>query len=181
MHRPGWDIREPISTAQIHEPLSGHHFRAGDAGLAARACLIRRQPPLESLLTKPLVIPAASIFVTFVSMGSYNVYMTKNPIFNAGAAILYITGIVSLIFYGPSLFNARFEDMPEIFAPVTMLSLFVFSAAVMGYLFLYEPILMILGGEKKQGTLLFLQTTIAFGVGSLAVVAAGLIATALLF
>jgi hypothetical protein len=107
--------------------------------------------------------------------------MTKNPIFNAGAAILYITAIVSLIFYGPSLFNARFEDMPEIFAPITMLSLFVFSAAVMGYLFLYEPVLMIMGGEKKQGTMLFLQTTFAFGVGSLVLVITGLIASAILF
>jgi hypothetical protein len=105
--------------------------------------------------------------------------MTKNPILNAGAAILYITSLVSLLFYGPSLFNAKFEDMPAIFAPITMLSLFVFSTAVMGYLFLYEPILLILAGEKKEGTTLFLKTVAAFGVGSLALVVTGLVVSAL--
>jgi len=105
--------------------------------------------------------------------------MTRNPILNALAAIAYIALLVSLIFYGPALlaaFSFNLAQVPEIFAPITVLSLFVFSAALMGYLFLYQPLLLILAGEKKEGTKLFLQTVGAFGIGSILFVALGLIA-----
>ena len=49
-------------------------------------------------------------------------------------------------------------------APVAVISLFTLSAAVMGYVFLYQPGLMILDGKKKQGVTLFLQTVAVFAV-----------------
>lgn len=104
--------------------------------------------------------------------------MTRNPIVNGLAAIAYIAALMSLIFYGPALvsgFTGRLPQIPEIFAGITMLSLFVFSASVMGYIFLYQPLLLILAGEKKQGTTLFLQTVGAFGASAVLFVLIGLI------
>jgi hypothetical protein len=106
--------------------------------------------------------------------------MTKNPFINALAAIAYIAGLMSLIFYSSTLlapFTLQLKQVPEVFAGITMLSLFVFSAATMGYFFLYNPILLILGGEKKEGTKLFLQTVGAFGAGAFLFVLIGLILT----
>jgi len=104
--------------------------------------------------------------------------MTKNPLLNGLAAVAYIAGLMTLIFYGPVLFgllNLNLALVPEIFAGITMVSLFVFSAAVMGYIFLYQPILLILAGEKKEGTKLFLQTAGAFAVCAAVFIIAGLI------
>jgi hypothetical protein len=82
------------------------------------------------------------------------------------------------MFYGPAifaLFNFSLPQVPEIFAGITMLSLFVFSAATMGYIFLYQPALLILGGEKKEGAKLFLQTVAAFGASAFVFILIGLI------
>ena len=109
--------------------------------------------------------------------------MTRNPILNGLAAVAYIAGLMSLIFYGPMLFsllNFKLGQVPEIFAGMTMVSIFVFSAAVMGYIFMYQPILLILAGEKKEGTKLFLQTTSAFAACAVLFIAIGLILTSTL-
>jgi hypothetical protein len=80
--------------------------------------------------------------------------MTTNPLFNAAAALAYI-GLVVL-----GISNAeRLAGTPEtILIPMAMLSLFVLSAATMGYIFLYHPLLMVLAGEHKKGATLFLHT-----------------------
>ena len=103
--------------------------------------------------------------------------MTKSPILNALAAVAYIAALISVIFYGPTLLHLNLAQVPDIFAPITILSLFVFSAAVMSYLFLYQPLLLVLAGEKKEGTTLFLKTVAAFGIGSLLFVGLGFIFT----
>ncbi len=84
--------------------------------------------------------------------------MTKNPLINATAATLYITVIASFLSYGTKLFPR--ED--TVLAPIAMISLFTLSAAVMGYLFVYQPLQLILDGHKKNGVNLFLQTVGAF-------------------
>jgi hypothetical protein len=86
--------------------------------------------------------------------------MTKNPVLNALAALLYIVSISSLMYFGLS--NLTGPD--TILAPVAMLSLFTFSAAVMGYLFLYQPFQLYFDGKKKQGVDLFLKTMASFGI-----------------
>jgi hypothetical protein len=93
--------------------------------------------------------------------------MTKNPVVNAVAAEAYIIGIVSLMSSFESILG-KTED--TIFAPMVALSLFVLSAAVMGYIFVYQPLQLYLDGHKKEGTNLFLNT-----VGSFAVITAILI------
>ncbi|MDB5224948.1 MAG: hypothetical protein JWO43_570 [Candidatus Adlerbacteria bacterium] len=63
------------------------------------------------------------------------------------------------------------------FIPIAMLSLFVFSASVMSYIFLYQPLQLFLDGEKKKAVDLFLKTLAAFAVCAMVLVAAGLYLT----
>lgn len=85
--------------------------------------------------------------------------MTKNPFLNAGAAIGYIVAIASLMFYGTK--NLPRED--TLLAPIAAVSLFTLSAAVMAYIFGYQPILLFLDGKKKEAVDIFLRTTLVFG------------------
>ncbi|MEN9561664.1 MAG: hypothetical protein RIQ56_937 [Candidatus Parcubacteria bacterium] len=89
--------------------------------------------------------------------------MTRNPFLNAAAASCYIILVVSIITYVPKLTGAN-ERPDTIFAPIAMLSLFVFSAAIMAYLFMYQPLTMFLEGEKQSALKLFIQTLGAFGL-----------------
>lgn len=87
-------------------------------------------------------------------------YMTKNPFLNAGAAFAYIITIVLVMSWGTKMVHG-----PDTFmAPIAVVSLFTLSAAVMGYIFCYQPIQLYFDGKKKQGFTLFLQTTGFFGV-----------------
>ncbi len=87
-----------------------------------------------------------------------HLYMTKNPFINAAAATFYITAIVSFMFYG----LARSHPDNSVFTPIAFISLFTLSAAVMGYVFLYQPFMLFLDGHKKNGVNLFLQTVAVF-------------------
>ena len=60
--------------------------------------------------------------------------MTKNPFINAFSAALYITVVASMMFYGPKI-AGLIDDKDNVLAPITVLSLLVLSAAVMGYFF----------------------------------------------
>ncbi len=86
--------------------------------------------------------------------------MTKNPFVNALAAIAYIITIASAMFYGTK--NLPGED--TVFAPIAIISLFTLSAAVMGYVFLYQPLQLYLDGKKKIAADLFLKTVAVFAV-----------------
>ena len=83
--------------------------------------------------------------------------MTKNPLLNAVAAVLYIALIALVMFYG--LKTVKDET---ILIPITVLSLFVLSAAVMGSIFFYQPVRLCLEGEKPQAVNLFLKTLAVF-------------------
>lgn len=75
-------------------------------------------------------------------------------------AELYIVIIVSVIQY-----TEKMTELPEtILIPMVMLSLFVISAAVMAYLFVAEPILFYIDGQKKQAVNLFLSTVGMFAL-----------------
>jgi hypothetical protein len=96
--------------------------------------------------------------------------MTKNPFINALSGLLYIVVLVSGIFYTSTLGGKE----PSVFYPIAVLSLFVFSASCMGYLFLYQPLQLFLEGEKKQAVDLFLKTVCIFGICAAALVLIGL-------
>jgi len=92
--------------------------------------------------------------------------MTKNPLYNALCAILYIVGVVSLVFLASS---GVLGEKESIFIPMGMLALLVLSVSVMAYLFFYQPVLLLLDGEREKAAKLFLQTVGIFA-GATAVV-----------
>jgi len=99
--------------------------------------------------------------------------MTRNPLINALSGLLYIVLVVSCIYYAPT-FGGKVES---VFFPIAMLSLFVFSASCMGYIFLYQPFQLFLEGEKKKSVDLFLKTLSIFAISAAALVLAGLYLT----
>ncbi|MES2953488.1 MAG: hypothetical protein V4674_02920 [Patescibacteria group bacterium] len=86
--------------------------------------------------------------------------MTKNPLTNALTAALYIVGIVSLMYFGSTFVES--ED--TVLIPMAMLSLFTLSAAVMATVFFYQPISLLLEGEKESAFKLALHTIGYFAV-----------------
>ncbi|MBI2019973.1 hypothetical protein HYS94_00955 [Candidatus Daviesbacteria bacterium] len=84
--------------------------------------------------------------------------LTKNPLINAFLAVLYIVVVASVMFYGTK--NA--PRVESVIIPIAMISLFTLSAAVMGYLFLSQPLQLYLDGKKKEAVNLFLQTLAIF-------------------
>lgn len=90
--------------------------------------------------------------------------MTKNPMVHALAALLYIASVVMLIFYAPQFV----QEEDSIFIPIAMLSLFVFSAATMSYLFLYEPLCLLVDGKKQEAAMFFIQTLAIFAISAAA-------------
>jgi hypothetical protein len=84
--------------------------------------------------------------------------MSKNPVINGLSASAYIILVASVMNWG-----TRMVTHPNTFiAPIAVISLFTLSAAVMGYLFCYQPIQLYFDGKKKQAVNLFLQTMAVF-------------------
>lgn len=87
--------------------------------------------------------------------------MTRNPFVNALAAAGYIS-LIAMFFSYLSNAPAFSDQMLGLLAPVFALSLFVFSAALMGYFFLSEPLQLLIGGQKAEAAKLFLATAFSF-------------------
>jgi hypothetical protein len=85
--------------------------------------------------------------------------MTKYPVLNALAAGAYISIIGLVMNWGTKIAPKG----PSFMAPIAVISLFTLSAAVMGYLFCYEPMQLYFDGKKKAAVSLFLQTVLVFG------------------
>lgn len=85
--------------------------------------------------------------------------MSKNPIINALSASAYIVIIVSLI-----NFLSQTHKADTAGTPLLVLSLLTLSAAIMAFLFFYQPLLLLLDGKKKQAVNLFMQTIGVFAV-----------------
>ena len=81
--------------------------------------------------------------------------MTKNPFLNAFLASSYIILVASIMFIGA---QHKIGQNASILVPITFISLFTLSAATMGYIFLYQPIMFYLEGKKKEAIDLFLKT-----------------------
>ncbi len=81
--------------------------------------------------------------------------MTKNPFLNAISASGYIALVVSVL----NIIGRTQENKPDTaFAPVIFLSLFTLSAAVMAYIFFYQPVQLLIDGKKKDALKLVTQT-----------------------
>ena len=76
------------------------------------------------------------------------------------SAFVYIVLVAGVMTWGGSV-----APKPDTFlAPVAGISLFTLSAAVMGYIFCYQPIQLYFSDKKKEAVDLFLKTIMAFGV-----------------
>jgi hypothetical protein len=85
--------------------------------------------------------------------------MTKNPIYNALAALVYIVAIV----FGMNYISTITTAANDFIMPIIMLSLLVLSVAVMAYVFGYQPLVLFLDDKKKEAVNLFLKTVGVFG------------------
>ena len=93
--------------------------------------------------------------------------MTKNPVFNAIVAAVYISIVSTVMSHGAQWFGQKDTAV----TPVLVLSLFVLSAAVMGFIFLYQPLQLYFSDKKQAGVKLFLQTVGVFAVFTLIIFA----------
>ena len=84
--------------------------------------------------------------------------MKKTPLLNAVSAAIYIITVVLVM---STIVDQ--EKGGNIMVPMVALSLFTLSAAVMGYLFLAEPLMLYFDGKKKEAVEFFLQTVFIFG------------------
>lgn len=74
----------------------------------------------------------------------------KKPFVYALVAIVYIVLLVLSM-------NTFSSFLPEnkIIIPMVMLSLFVLSAAIMGFLFLYEPLTLLMENRQQEALIFF--------------------------
>ena len=87
--------------------------------------------------------------------------MTQNPFVNALVAAGYIS-LIAMFFYYISHVPMFSDQALGMIAPIIFLSLFVLSAALMGYFFLFQPIQLLIVGKQSEATKLFLTTVLAF-------------------
>ncbi|MDQ5962253.1 MAG: hypothetical protein QG653_60 [Patescibacteria group bacterium] len=80
--------------------------------------------------------------------------MKINPFFNALGALAYILLVVGII----SALQSPNTPDKGILAPVFLLSLFVLSAAVMAFLFFYQPFKLYFDNNKKEAFVYFMKT-----------------------
>jgi len=78
----------------------------------------------------------------------------KKPFLHALTAALYIVFIVSIM----SSLSSFMPKEDNIFMPMTMLGLLVLSVAVMGFLFLSEPIYLYMENKKQEAGAFFGKT-----------------------
>ncbi|MCA9369422.1 hypothetical protein KC721_03920 [Candidatus Woesebacteria bacterium] len=87
--------------------------------------------------------------------------MSKNPLYNALGAAVYIFLVVTVM----TLVTQPLRDKPDtFFAPITVLFVLTLSVAVMAYLFFYQPLLLFINGKKKQAVDLFVKTVGYFAI-----------------
>ncbi|HVV39030.1 MAG TPA: hypothetical protein VHD31_01765 [Candidatus Paceibacterota bacterium] len=84
--------------------------------------------------------------------------MTTKPFYNAVLAAGYIVGLVYFVFTFIAQPNTPDSAEPFLLVPIAMLSLLVLSAAVMGYLFMYEPLMLYVDNKKQEAVRFFLTT-----------------------
>ena len=98
--------------------------------------------------------------------------MPKNPYIHAVLASLYIVVIVLAINFGTQYAPPK----DNLLMPMAMLSLFVLSASVMGYLFVFEPAQMYLNGKKQEAISFFVKTVSTFAAITAVIAVASFIA-----
>ncbi len=99
-------------------------------------------------------------------------YMKHTPFRNALFALGYIILLVSSI-YSTSYVTGAPEE--SVLYPMVMLSLLVLSVALMAYLFFYQPMVLILDGEREKAVSFFIRMLSMFALGIVVILGAVLI------
>lgn len=86
--------------------------------------------------------------------------MKWNPYVNAVGASAYICLIVLLLQY---ISSVRGNTPDSIVDPIGAISLLVFSVALMGFLFFYRPVVLLLEHQREAAVEYFLKTLGTFG------------------
>ena len=94
--------------------------------------------------------------------------MKWNPLLSAVSASAYIGAIASFMQFIGSI---RHDTPDTIYDVMGVFSLFTFSAAVMAFLFFYQPILKLIEGKKGEAVSYFLKTIGIFGLITVAILA----------
>ena len=87
--------------------------------------------------------------------------LKKRGFINAFATVLYIIAIASFMYYGSLIKLGRANI---ILVPITMLLLFVFSAALTGFLIFGKPAQLYVDGKKKEALAMLTYTLISFSI-----------------
>ena len=90
----------------------------------------------------------------------YSSYMKWNPFVNAAAAAAYIGAVALFMQFIESL---RHDTPDTMIDGMGFISLFVFSVAVMAFLFFYQPAVRLIENKKGEAVSYFLQTLGIFG------------------
>ncbi|MES2994531.1 MAG: hypothetical protein V4681_00645 [Patescibacteria group bacterium] len=96
--------------------------------------------------------------------------MKWNPFLNAGAAAAYIGAVALFMQFIESI---RHDTPDTMLDGMGFISLFVFSAAVMAFLFFYQPALRLIENKKAEAVSYFLQTLGMFGAITVVVLTLG--------
>ena len=100
----------------------------------------------------------------------YSRHMKWNPFVNAAAAAAYIGAVALFLQFIESL---RHDTPDTMIDGMGFISLLVFSAAIMAFLFFYQPILRLVDGKKNEAVSYFLQTLGLFGAITIVVLTLG--------
>ena len=128
-------------------------FLLRDAGKLTSAHILSTMGVVINLLSNPGFIVRVTIE-----------YMKTKPFYNATLAAGYIVGLVYFVFTFIAQPNTPDSQQPFLLIPIAILSLFVLSAAVMGYLFLYEPLMLYFDNKRQEAVRFFLTTVGIFAL-----------------
>lgn len=102
--------------------------------------------------------------------------MTPNPLVNALCALGYIACVALFVIVAPTyLPQETIAALPHVVFPIGFLSLFVFSAALMGFIVLYYPLRYLMAGEAQKAARLFFLTLLSFGVATVILLGAAVV------
>lgn len=87
--------------------------------------------------------------------------MSKNPVINALGASAYIVLVVCVM----TFVTQPLKNKPDtLFSPIAVLFVLTLSAAVMSFLFFYQPVTLLTEGKKREAVDLFIKTVVVFGI-----------------
>lgn len=92
--------------------------------------------------------------------------MKWNPFLNALAAAAYIGAVALFVHYMSSI---RHDTPDTLLDSIGFISLFVCSAAIMAFLFFYQPVVKLLEGKKSEAVSYFFKMLGTFAAITIAV------------